>query len=619
MKYLNSKNLAILISFFIFSSHLYFYQNNYGWKNTLSWDVVAYYLYLPETIIHHDPGLTDQNNIKQLYDKYNLSKTQYQIYKLPNGNWSTMYSIGFAFLFLPFFLIGHIWALLSHYPPDGFSLPYQIAISNGVMIYIIAGIFVLRKLLKKFFDDKVTSLVMIFLLLGTNYFHEAAIGGLMPHATLFTAFCLIIYLSIRWHETLSMKTAFGLGLLLGLTILARASSIFIVLFPLLWMVYDKESLMNKIKLLSKNYKQILIGLIGLCIFPIFQLIFWKITTGKFFFNTYQVTPGFDWLNPQFSKLLLSYKKGWLLYTPMMIFALAGIYFVYKNNKNIRLSIILYTVSIIYLLACWGTWWGGGSMGHRYFVESYAVFCLPFGYFIQWFINRKYLKYVFIIVCSTFLFYNLFQTWQFNNWVFDGYSMTKDYYWKIFLKTNVSKEDLKYKEIISEYISNDKFNNPEDYNKFTVGYLDFDSINTTNYKLDNLDTSITYSKPYSYKIKPDYVYGPCFKLPFNLLTKKGHVWLKISMWYYPVYSLKEAPVTLVAVLDHNNGQYNERYTTWDLEKFPYELNKWNYISVTYLTPYPLSRDKDVIKIYPYLRGNKEIYIDNFQVVAYERKW
>jgi len=326
-KLINSKNLAIFISLVIVVIHFYVRQVNYqNWSNMLGWDVLAYYLYLPFTFIYGDPGMSDQTIIQSIFDTYNPSGAFYQAFALPNGNWSPMYTLGMAILYLPFFLIAHVWALLSEYPADGFSFPYQFIIANGVMVYIVAGVFMLRKVLLKFFTEKVTMLVLLFLLLGTTFFHESLADELGPHAISFTAFSIILYFTIRWHESPTSKIAFLLGMVLGLTILVRGSGIVVVLVPLFWNVYNKESFIKKVQLIRKNVKQIAIGLAGLIIFPMVQLIYWKMVTGSFIFNTYQVTPGFDWLEPHFAKVFFSYKKGWFLYTPMILFAIAGLFF-----------------------------------------------------------------------------------------------------------------------------------------------------------------------------------------------------------------------------------------------------------------------------------------------------
>jgi hypothetical protein len=107
------------------------------------------------------------------------------------------YPIGLALIYMPFFFIGHIWALLSGYPADGFSFPYQFCIAFGSISIAIAGLAIMRKVLLRYFSDIVVCMTLIALVLGTNYFNYATTDGAMPHNYVFTVFALIIYLSIR--------------------------------------------------------------------------------------------------------------------------------------------------------------------------------------------------------------------------------------------------------------------------------------------------------------------------------------------------------------------------------------------------------------------------------------
>lgn len=620
-KYFTSKILAYAIAVFIVIVHFLFRTFNYNnWTNILGWDVLAYYIYLPFTFIHGDPGISDQSIVQYIFDTYHPSGTFYQAFPLPNGNWSPMYTIGYAILYFPFFILAHIWALISpNYAADGFSYPYQFIIGNGVMVYIVAGIFWLRKVLLRFFTDRITFFVMLFMLLGTTYFHETIADECGPHAIMFAGFALILYLNIKWHDNPTSKTAFLLGLVAGLCILARGSGIVVGLIPLLWNVHNKETLQKKILLIQENWKQIAIGVIGLGLFPLIQIIYWKAITGQFLFNTYMVTPGFDWLEPHFAKVFFSYKKGWFLYTPMIFLVVAGLFTLWKRNKDIALSIILFFVFNIYFISCWGTWWQGGSFGSRYFVDSYPVLAIALGYLLVSVDKKRLLKWIVYPMAGFFLFLNLFQTWQFNNWIFDGYSMTKEYYWKVFMKTKVSAEDRKYREIIRDFKAEETFENPWDYTKRTVGYLDFDKVNTFPVKPEFIDTTEFVSPPNSCKIPVDYIYGPTFRIPWNKLTDREHVWVRVTFEYFPVHDLKEAPASLVIELNHNNGQYIEKYRNWRLDAYNYKVGEWNTFSVDYLTPYPLSVKKDVLNVYVYLRGDKPLYIDNFQVEVFERNW
>jgi hypothetical protein len=589
------------------------------YKNVLGWDILAYYLYLPFTFIYGDPGISDQSIIKYIFDTYNPSGTFYQAYPLPNGNWSPMYTLGFAILYLPFFLIGHLWALLSSYPADGFSYPYQFSISNGVMLYIAGGIFVFRKFLLTLFSDRLVSFILLAMILGTSLFHESIVYEVGPHAMMFAGFSAILYLTHLWHKKANSKNSFLLGFIIGLCILARGSGIFVLFIPVLWGVYNKDTLLQKLNYLIANYRFLIIGLIGFSIAPLIQIIYWKFITGEYIFNTYQVTPGFDWFDPHFQKVFFSYKKGWLLYTPMITFCILGLFALWKQNKQIAIAVITFFIVNVYVISSWGTWWQGGSFGSRYFVDSYAILAIPFGYFARATFKTPVWKYLFSLLVTFFIFLNLFQTWQFNNWILDGYAMTKEYYWRVFLKTKVSEEDRKYAEIVRKFEATDSLSNPEDYNHRTAGFLNFEEVNTIQVPDFMITDKHAKSPPHACIIHPDWVYGPTFRFPFYKLTDKEHAWLHVTFDYLSEFTLNESPAQLVIELDHNEGQYIEKRRDYYIKSDTFNIGEWNHFEVKYLTPYPLSVKNDVIKVYIYVTGANPIYIDNFQVEIYERKW
>lgn len=619
-KFFNSYSLAIFLSFlFIF---LNFYIRSYvytdSWK-VLGWDVLSYYQYLPYTFIYHDIGMSNAQILKDLIEQYNLSGTYYQAFQIPNGNYIPMYTIGMGILFAPFFFIAHIYVgIFGNYAADGFSFPYQFAIGNGVMIYIVAGIFLIRKVLLHFLTEIETCLSMILIMLGTNYFHEANSDGTMPHAILFAGYAWVLWLTIKWHEGQRLKTMCWLGFALGFLILTRGSEIVALLIPFLWGIYDRNSLKEKWNLLLRHKRQIGIGIACFMIIPFLQMIYWKTVTGQFIFFSYQNTEGFDWDGRHIMKVLFSYKKSWFLYTPMIILSILGIFAIKRYARPHYLTFLIFFLVNFYFIASWAAWWQGGSFGMRYYVESYAVMCVPMGFFVRWLMQvRLWIKVIVSTITFFFLFLNLFQTWQFDNWIIDGYAMTKKYYWKVFLKTKVTEEDKKYKEVTRSFTGNYKFENTGDYNEKTIGYFDFEKINSAYVKPEFQDTTYFLSPPYSCKITKDLIYSPTLEIPYSAITMKEHAWLKVSLDYYPVHDLKIGSAALVIHFTHRNKFVNS-YKGVSLEQAGYKLNQWNHLEVDYLTPYPLSMD-DKLKVFVYITGDKEIYIDNLHIRAFERKY
>lgn len=597
--------------------HVYLRKNYYGnWSNQLSWDIVSYYLYLPMTFIYHDIGIKDFNTLQHLFDTYQFSGTLYQVFKLDNGNWVMNYTCGFAYLYAPFFFIAHLWAKLAGYPADGFSFSYQFCISNGVMLYVILGVFVLRKVLLKFFSDRVTFLTMFFIILATNYFHETINDSLQPHAILFTCYALALWFTISWHEKQDLKSAIGLACVLAFSILARPSEILMLIIPLLWNVYDKESLRKKMELLQKHFSHILIMLLCGLLVVLPQMIYWKLNTGNFIFFSYKNTDGFDFLRPHIFKVLFSFKKSWFVYTPFIIFPIISVFALRKNYLPVYYAVLIFFLANFYLLASWAAWWNGGSFGMRYFAQSYAVMALPFGFMMKNLQEKKLLKYAALFIFSMFMFLNLFQTWQYVKGIIPVDRMTRAYYKAIFLKTKVTDKERELMETERSYGSSESFTNPSEYKKKLLAFFDYDSLNSAYVQEKFLDSNYCESKPYSLKMNGGNIYSPTFEMPLNVITKKDHTWIRVTLSFYPIEDLKQNPAALVINMVHD-GRHDYKYRALGLEKKPYEIDKWNRVSFEYMTPFPY-RESDALKVYVWMQGEKNLYIDDMVIEAFEKK-
>ena len=138
--------------------------------------------------------------------------------------------------------------------------------------------------------------------------------------------------------------------------------------------------------------------------------------------------------------LFSFRKGWLIYTPMMAFALVGIFMLKGALKKTQLPIILFFIINLYITFSWWCWWYGGSFGQRSLVESYALLAIPFTSFIKYVSEKKwYTNLIFYSITLFFIWLNLFQTLQFENMVLHYDGMTKELYFKQFGKLDKIKD------------------------------------------------------------------------------------------------------------------------------------------------------------------------------------
>jgi hypothetical protein len=330
--------------------------------HVLAWDTMGYHVYLTQWLVNHDMHIYNLDFYTHIQNTYQNTSTLYQFVTLPNGEFITRYPFGWALLNLPFIVVGHLFAVLLHYPTDGFSLPYQIAAYSSSLFYMALGIYWLRKVLLHFFSDKQTVLLLISVAFGTNYLHLNSETLSLIHIFLFPLYALLILQTIKFYQTYKLKNALGIGFIIGLMTAARPTEIVAIFIPLLWDVGNWVQLKERFTFILKtNRKTYLLAMIvGLCVlFP--QLLYWKVTTGDWIFYSYNNPgEGLDLLSPHTHHFLFSFRKGWWIYTPVMFFATLGFYTIYKKNRSIFWALFVYFIFNLYLVSSWTTWWYASS-------------------------------------------------------------------------------------------------------------------------------------------------------------------------------------------------------------------------------------------------------------------
>ena len=304
-------------------------------------------------------------------------------------------------------------------------------------LYLAIGLYCLRKILRNYFKDTVVSITLVAVALGTNlYFYSVNEPG-MSHAFNFCLFAVFLFLLIRFLGNPNYLSAALLGLSGGMIVLVRPSNGIILVLILLWEIGTWKGFVQRIRFLVSSYPKFILMAVCFLIMLIPQILYWKYTTGHYLFYSYN-DEGFFFNDPQFINGLFSYRKGWLVYTPVMIFALAGLVVTIFTRRSMFYSILVFTLLNLYIVFSWWCWWYGGSFGQRSMIDSYAILALPFAAFTEWISGKKwYLRSAFLIICAFFIFLNLFQTRQYYIGSIHWDSMSKGAYWDSFLRLKPS--------------------------------------------------------------------------------------------------------------------------------------------------------------------------------------
>ncbi len=602
------KAVLLIIILFIVINNLIFFPSN-----ILCWDVFGYYLYLPLKFIYHDLGLQDESIVQNILEQYNNSSTFYQAVKQPDGNFAMTYTMGLSILYTPFFFIGHIIAKLTGYAADGFSLPYQFSILFGGIIYSIGAILVLSRVLIRFFSERITAIVLIIVVFSTNYITHITMSGqnANSHNYLFLTYSLILWLTILWHDSKKLHHMVLLAVVCGLTILSRPSEFVCLAIPVLWGIFDKKTFVQKVKLLLRNYYQVLIFLFILAVIGSFQFIYWKNQTGRILYNSYggNAGEGFEFLNPYILEVLFSFRKGWLIYTPVMVFAIFGFVAMFRKNRVIFFATVVYFILNIYLVSSWSAWWYAQSFSQRAMIPSYPVLAVSLGYFLVWlFEQKKTLRTIGLALLVALLFLNVFQTIQYGKGTIHGDRMTREYYFAVFGKLKASEEDKKLLLINRSFETTEAFVNENDYSSRILEKMDFEQI-------ESMDTIPAYSGQHSFRLDSLNPFTPAIESTYEQITAQDHAWIKVTAYVFPTEDIIQYPFSLVVHFIHD--EYPYKYRAFDSEDMDLKINQWNRISYSYLTP-EVRNTNNILKVYFWNRGKGQVFLDDLQVEVFEKK-
>ncbi len=104
---------------------------------------------------------------------------------------------------------------------------------------------------------------------------------------------------------------------------------------------------------------------------------------------------------EFYILLVSNQRGWLIYSPVILIGVLGVYYLYKNQKTLAIVVISTILSNIILYSLFGGL-GGWAFGPRYLIPSAAILSSLIGTVIEKFKRTM----LFILAFSILLAYSL---------------------------------------------------------------------------------------------------------------------------------------------------------------------------------------------------------------------
>ena len=434
---INLIGLLLLISFFICR------QPQSKWDKVIIGDGKSYYAYLTTTFIYHDLHYDYVEDYEAKYyppDQSLFKEFRHQV----DGKVANKTFPGISILWLPFFLIAHFLSYLFGFEPDGYSILYQYAIGMAAIFYVWLGLKWLSQLLRSLeFQSKIIVPVLVGLAFGTNLFYYTIFDPSLTHVYSFTLLSGILYFTRRFYlENKKLWLLISIALF-SLAIIIRPTNILMLLF-LPFAIGNFNEFRSFLKLIFSDRKNLLIIFIIPIIIGAYPILWWYLQTGHPIVYSYG-EEGFDFSQPHFFQILLSYEKGWLVYSPFIMLSILGLVYYFKENRFLFFVGLLGFSVIVYVFSCWWIWTYGASFGQRVFIDYYAVIAVLLAGGLKIISGSKVLFTSWIVLTFGCIGLNLLQTYQFQNGILPTINATSETYWGSYFKLKAVRQSYPVKQ------------------------------------------------------------------------------------------------------------------------------------------------------------------------------
>lgn len=345
-------------------------------------DGVGYYAYARAALIQHN--LHFEEDWRHANLNFSQSRTRADGQLLPEeytetGYVSNLFTVGPAILWFPFLLLAHLFVLTcslfgGQIAANGFSFPYLLAMAIGTASYGFFGLLLAFSLARKYVEEKWAFLATLGVWFASSlpvylYFNPA-----WSHAH--SAFVVALFLWY-WERTRPIRGTGQwvlLGLIAGLMVDVYFPNGVFLLLPLIesllaYSEYRKTGIRAARNLFAQN----LLFLFSILAATIPTYITRKIIFGGYLrFGSYPHL-AWDWSAPNWRPVLFSSDHGLLSWTPLLGFALLGLFFPSRQARTLALYLASAAAAFYYLIASYPYWDGLSSFGNRFFISLTPIF------------------------------------------------------------------------------------------------------------------------------------------------------------------------------------------------------------------------------------------------------
>ncbi|MCX6282485.1 MAG: hypothetical protein NTU51_11045 [Bacteroidetes bacterium] len=603
----NSSKLALilislaLIALFVWTRFIG--GDGKGWRSIISSDGIGYYAYLPSLIIYSDPSWEKFTSAERKFygrPDYNPKYLSQQGTKQINKYFS-----GEAILLLPFFVCGWFFSWISGGNLDGLSFWFQFFAGLGSLFYLFVGINCMRKILLSFsFSEDVTAFVMLAVLAGTNLFYYSLGQPSMSHTFSFFAVTAFIWTCMQCNDAASNSLRFRAGFLLAFIILLRPVNILVLAALPLFLKGTPVSAFLK-KILPARRPWFLFALIALLAL---QPLLWHLQSGQWIIRSYP-DEGFYFMKPHIADFLFSFRRGWFVYTPLMLLPVIGIFHMPgQKHRNIPVF-FLFLFLVVYTSSSWWCWYYSDGFGQRPMIDFYGIFAVLIASTLSRTAGEKLrlVSFFFVYACICL---NLFQTWQYSEGYIGRDNMNRVKYFHVFLRTSY-----KYRECFGGGTEVPFYKADLDHplasfeNSFDKPQPNW--INQDPWML----AACKASGKKAFLFTKNCEFGPGIEIHYGCLSKvPSPLYCEIGLKLYDSIPEASNQAMFVVAIDSINRSYNY-YNAFRLNEIPLsEPGTWRPVNYSFNLP-RITNPNALLKLYLWNPGKGTFMADDMEIRVY----
>lgn len=359
-------------------------------------DGVFYYNWLHSALFDGDLDFTNE---LQYYSAYDLGSKWFlennvltQSGKVPNP-----YAFGMALMLLPLILIANLftWIFNSFNPElfilDGYSYFYNLAVNFSTWIFGTLSLIIIYKINRiisnQDFKSSLKAVLAIFL--ATPWIYYQFLEPSMSHIiSLFLVSWWWYLVILKWQRK---DVNFLLFILVTFLMLATRWQNLIFCLAFIPLIFQKVDYKKTIQII----KRIILIITPIVLFWLSQFLIWKHLYGQYILvpQGYMFVK-FD-LHPFY--VLFSSNRGLFLWSPILILAIIGWYFLLKKSKFLAWTTFVLFIGQWLINSSLNDLGGGDAFGARRFIETFPFLAMCLTALYQKLKKCKWQSWIVVIV------------------------------------------------------------------------------------------------------------------------------------------------------------------------------------------------------------------------------